>query len=703
MPSVEFSDSYRIQSFGYTTNYVRIDYTEVEYDIASNKTKVRLDGVYIKYTGGTASSRCFGTLEFNGTTMLSMDGSPYQLNVSESYTLVPGTDNGATVWIQHNDVGAATLTIALSGGTRNDDNDDVFGALYYYGSGYPVIGVRTPASKNVALATHPRASTIASSSTSVSTLGTYFLTMNRKASSNYHVVTFLYNNSTVLYSSGHFGTSYDLDIPRSFFRNYPSLSSLPVTVSVQTYNSSGTAIGSPATTSLTIYADADMKPVVSSGWVSLAPYNTGAVSGFTGYVKGYSRAQATFNSSKISMTNAVGASIASYFVTCQGTTDSSSPYQTPVLTSTSVSVTCTVKDSRGRTASQAFTLSVYDYSKPSLYGISVFRCTETGTASEDGTCYSAKATRTFSSLNGQNTCTLKVSHAQSGGSYGTEYTLTSGTARVIGSLSVDKSYTVRIIATDSLGNSATYTAKIPTKKWAMKFRPNGQGVAFGKAAEYDKTFEIADDWYLRYNNYIPLNNVVNNIPSGADLNDYGLPGVYAIGDNSTAATIANIPQQNAGTLRVFSSNGGNISASSTWKYLIQEYITFTGERYQRYGNSGSGTAVTWGAWKTIYTSAEYTNDSAAITTSHTIMSARAARIGRIYIANITVQVTSNLSAWTTIFTMNNVTIPESQYVRGDVNGGTAATFYIGRTGNVSCINALQNNDTIKIAIPLVLN
>lgn len=403
--------------------------------------------------------------------------------------------------VSHNANGDASFTVGIYGSVL---------AMYFSGTGYTydqcfIGSVGDTVSDTITIHENANgASSIASSSASVSTLGTYFLTMNRKASSNYHVVTFLYNNSTVLYSSGHFGTSYDLDIPRSFFRNYPSLSSLPVTVSVQTYNSSGTAIGSPATTSLTIYADADMKPVVSSGWVSLAPYNTGAVSGFTGYVKGYSRAQATFNSSKISMTNAVGASIASYSVTCQGTTDSSSPYQTPVLTSTSVSVTCTVKDSRGRTASQAFTLSVYDYSKPSLYGISVFRCTETGTASEDGTCYSAKATRTFSSLNGQNTCTLKVSHAQSGGSYGTEYTLTSGTARVIGSLSVDKSYTVRIIATDSLGNSATYTAKIPTKKWAMKFRPNGQGVAFGKAAEHDKTFEISDDWNVKFGKPLPI-------------------------------------------------------------------------------------------------------------------------------------------------------------------------------------------------------
>ena len=499
MPSVEFSDSYRIQSFGYPTNYVRIDYTEVEYDIASNKTKVRLDGVYIKYTGATASSRCFGTLKFNGTTMLSMDGSPYQLNVSESYTLVPGTNNGATVWIQHNDVGAATLTVALSGGTRNDDNDDVFGALYYYGSGYPVIGVRTPESKNVALTTHPRASTIASCPSSVATQGKLDLTVSRNSSAFYHKATFTSGGRT-LYTSSAFATTLTFTVPRTWFSNFTTATSLSVTASVQTYTNSSctTAVGSAVTRSLTVTADAGMKPVVSSGWVTLAPYNTGAIASISGYVKGYSKAQATFNSAKISMSNTAGASISSYSITCQGTTDSSSPYQTPVLASTSVSVTCTVKDSRGRTASQAFTLSVYDYSKPSLSGVSVFRCTANGTASEDGTYYSAKATSTFSSLNGQNTCTLKVSHAQSGGSYGTEYTLTSGTARVIGSLSVDKSYTVRIIATDSLGNSATYTVKIPTKTWAMKFRPNGQGVAFGKAAEYDKTFEIADDWTIKF-------------------------------------------------------------------------------------------------------------------------------------------------------------------------------------------------------------
>ena len=172
---------------------------------------------------------------------------------------------------------------------------------------------------------------------------------------------------------------------------------------------------------------------------------------------------------------------------------------------------------------------------------------------------------------------------------------------------VNSSYNVQLVLSDDF-TSVTSTLALPTASTRINWKSgeNG-GIAFGKVSEYDKTFEIADDWYLRYNNYIPLNNVVNKIPANADFNDYISPGVHAVGDNSTAATIANIPKQSAGTLRVFSSAGAAITASSTWKYLIQEYIAYTGERYQRYGESGSGTAVTWRAWVTIYTSANFEN------------------------------------------------------------------------------------------------
>ena len=271
--------------------------------------------------------------------------------------------------VSHNANGDASFTVGIYGSVL---------AMYFSGTGYTYAQcfIGTVGAKNSSTITihENAASTIASAPSSIATRETLVLTMRRLAASNYHIATFKYNNSTTLYTSGRFDTQLDFAVPRSWFEDYPSIASLPVTVSVQTYNSSGTAIGSPATASLTVNADADMKPVVSSGWASLAPYNTGAVSGITGYVKGYSQAEAAFDDTKVDMSNAVGAGIVSFSVTCQGETDSYTPYLTPVLASTSVSVVCAVTDTRGRTASEAFTLTVMDYAKPVLTGIEIFRC-----------------------------------------------------------------------------------------------------------------------------------------------------------------------------------------------------------------------------------------------------------------------------------------------------------------------------------------
>ena len=160
MGSVAFSDSYRIASIGYPTNYIRVDYSEVEYDAANNRTKVRLDGVYVKSDITSANSRCFGTLKFNGATVLTMSGDPYTVRVESSYQYIANTSNGATVWVSHNSAGAASLTVSLEGGSRNDDNDLVFGALYLYGTGFPIMGVRTPASATVSLTPHTSTLTV---------------------------------------------------------------------------------------------------------------------------------------------------------------------------------------------------------------------------------------------------------------------------------------------------------------------------------------------------------------------------------------------------------------------------------------------------------------------------------------------------------------------------------------------------------------
>ena len=393
--------------------------------------------------------------------------------------------------VSHNSSGDASFTVGVLGSVR-----------HFYNGGAVASPVGSSASGTITIHENA-ASSVASSTASVATQGSYALTVNRIASTNRHKARFLCGSDT-LYTSDFFDTSLSLTVPRSWFSNYPSLASLPVTVSVQTYDSGGSAVGSPVSASLTVTADADMRPSVSAGWAALTAYNTGAAAQITGYVKGYSRAEAAFDPSKIDFANAVGASLASYSVSCQGAAVSASPYRTDVLASSSVTVVCTVADTRGRTASESFSLSVMDYAPPLMTAQTVFRCRQDGTPDEDGTYLSVKALISCSPLNGQNSCALSAAVMVAGGSYGAETALTSAAASVIGPYSPDLSHTVRFTAADALGNTAVYYVSVPTRKWALKFRPDGRGVAFGKAAETDSLFEIADGWAVKSRGIVDL-------------------------------------------------------------------------------------------------------------------------------------------------------------------------------------------------------
>ena len=97
-------------------------------------------------------------------------------------------------------------------------------------------------------------------------------------------------------------------------------------------------------------------------------------------------------------------------------------------------------------------------------------------------------------------------------------------------------------------------------------------------------------------NDLPLGETISAIPQNSDIDDYYLPGAYRIATSASAATMTNLPSPNAGVLFVRSGVGTAISASSTWKYLVQEYMTYSGLLFLRAGTSGSGTSVTWGSW-----------------------------------------------------------------------------------------------------------
>lgn len=334
-------------------------------------------------------------------------------------------------------------------------------------------------------------STIAAITQTVETLGTLTVSLNKAVDAFRHRLTVTAGGKT-LYTSELFDASHSVIVPRSWFDSFPSATTISATATVTTYNGD-TAVGT-ASAAVTITADDGMRPQISEGWATAAPHNIGAVAGLTGYIAGYSQAEISFDAAKL--TQAAGAALASVTVTCSGAVVTAAPYRTPILLG-AADVVCAATDSRGRTATQTIRIEPMAYAPPTLSQVQILRCTAAGVEAEDGNYYSAKATATFSTLGGQNALTLTAAHKIQGGVYGAETALTSGEAAIIGTISPDSTYQVRITATDALGNTAVTVTSLPTRQWALKFRADGLGAAFGKAPEHDKTLEIPGDWTFR--------------------------------------------------------------------------------------------------------------------------------------------------------------------------------------------------------------
>lgn len=258
-------------------------------------------------------------------------------------------------------------------------------------------------------------------------------------------------------------------------------------------------IGSKTTAITVVFAAGSLNPTLSSGWGSIAPYNTGAVSGFTCYVQGYSKIRASFDSSKIA--TQYDATISEYALIVNSKTYTGSSATSDVITSTgTVDVTLQVKDSRGQTASGVFSCTFLAYQKPVLSNTEIDRCDQDGTINNDGTYVRLISSVSISSLNNENTVTLKGYYARVGGSWSEAQSMTADTALVLSGFSVDISYIVKIEATDRLGNVTTFQKNLSTRSWALKIVTSAGAVAsvgIGKAPESNNVLEIPSSWNIR--------------------------------------------------------------------------------------------------------------------------------------------------------------------------------------------------------------
>ena len=230
-------------------------------------------------------------------------------------------------------------------------------------------------------------------------------------------------------------------------------------------------------------------------------------SAFSGlYIQGKTGVKAAFTASSVYST------VASYKLTADGKVYTGNPATSAVIArSGNLDITGTVTDARGFSNTTTKTITIHEYSKPTLTNIICRRSTDGKVYKDDGTYLHIKATRNYYPLvvDGaqRNHCSIKCRVTPEGGT-ASEYTLLPAATTSTDTydaivpnvtLATDKSYDVQVIVQDEISAKNAYPYPIPTADVTMHLGHGGYGVAFGKYSEAtagDKRVEIADDWSL---------------------------------------------------------------------------------------------------------------------------------------------------------------------------------------------------------------
>lgn len=235
----------------------------------------------------------------------------------------------------------------------------------------------------------------------------------------------------------------------------------------------------------TLRVPASVAPTISG--VSIAEATAGIAARFGAYV----RTRSTLAVS-IAASGAQGSTVSSCRTTLDGVTYTGASFTSNTLnTAGSLTLTVTVADSRGRTASSTRTISVVDYSPPSLTKFTAERCNSSGTAPQmDGTRVRVSVGGSVSPVGTKNAISCTVYYKTSSASAWTQaaaitpssYSVNTTNLLLPQTFNALSSYDLKVRLQDSF-YYIEQTISIGTKQVMMDFYKDGSGVAFGKVAE----------------------------------------------------------------------------------------------------------------------------------------------------------------------------------------------------------------------------
>ena len=350
-------------------------------------------------------------------------------------------------------------------------------------------------SDTVTLKTIPRASVVSAAKTG--TLGTALtISLNRKSENFTDKLYYKIGSNPVGLITSDAGTSYSWTPPINLATNAPNSTTLSVTIISNTYN--GDDYVGRSECQVTLSVPESVVPTLSAAISD----PTGVQGTYGGYVQLRSKIQVAITAAGVQ-----GSTIKSYSIKVGNvyTSNASSGTTGYLPNSGTLAITCTVTDSRGRSASQSQNITVLAYTKPTISAISAARCNQDGTANRAGTYGKVTFSASITPLSNINTAAYAVQYREVGAdSWSTADSPAAGNfapadVSVVFPADKNKRFEVRVVSTDAFESIGSSIRDLPAAYALYHLAKHLISVGIGRLCDKVNAFQVGLDAYFDKN------------------------------------------------------------------------------------------------------------------------------------------------------------------------------------------------------------
>lgn len=228
------------------------------------------------------------------------------------------------------------------------------------------------------------------------------------------------------------------------------------------------------------------------------------------YVKGKSQVELLVDSLSLKH----GARVSSYTAKVGTASKSTVPATFDLTKAGELTVSVTVKDSRGFSVTKSSKIKVLDYSVPTISINSIYRCDKDGNKTTSGTYALVNSEPVYSSVNEKNTPEITYKYKKTGTkTYSDEFSVNENICILgEGNFLNNSSYILAFKITDSITTDNDFTeVLVPGADIPFNIKKGGKGASFGCYAEKNNELTVA--WNLNVKGDMVYENVGTELSS----------------------------------------------------------------------------------------------------------------------------------------------------------------------------------------------